>query len=363
MTETSTPLEREFIEVSDFDDCSALLKSSDYIIPPLSRDDLAAESLDDIQIETSLIFHNAMVNRLKRAYPFDPDRRKLQAMVRRFQTGENAEKQKLAARAAFEQIMRHHKAGTPLRLEEDLATPIVIAITNALLGCHLEHGDLGQALDIGFQSLIPAQSPSMTLAGWASYRPLLSSINTVIDANAYKKDGIIAQFLEFAEQNARPRDFVIMSSALLTIAGTSLIRSIIHVVQIILENKKIQDAMHGDAVDQVFKEMLRLYPPQTCIFRYNQDHSTARRRKFFAINLQKANRDPAHFKCPHEFDPKRKPVSTLTFGAGPFACDGAALTHMFFRETVRPLIIRSHGLKLVGGKASHHGAVIYDSFE
>lgn len=359
---TATP-EYEYFYVSDFEKCSSLLRASDFILPSITRADLCGAGLNDLQIEALLMYHRNMVKRTHCAYMFDDDRRKLQAMVRRFQTGAYAKGQELAARNTFEEIMRGHEAGYSLPLEDGFGTPITLAVINALLGCQMRLCEIGQSLEKGYQALQTGLPPRKVLDGWVSLGPLLSTIDRIIETEVYDKHGLIASFVDFANSNGRTRDFVVMSSALLLIASSSIIRSLHPIIGAILESREIRDSMVDSDPDQVFRELLRLHTPSINTLRYDQANSSETLKRFNVIELAKANRDASQFECPHKFDPDRSNKSALTFGLGPYACDGISMTQMLLRETVRPLMTRARGLKLLEGRADLPAAIIYDSFE
>ena len=61
-----------------------------------------------------------------------------------------------------------------------------------------------------------------------------------------------------------------------------------------------------------------------------------------------ANRDPAYFERPDEFDVTRQPNRHLAFAAGPHICLGAPLARMESRITVEQLMLHTRDIELVG---------------
>jgi cytochrome P450 len=51
-----------------------------------------------------------------------------------------------------------------------------------------------------------------------------------------------------------------------------------------------------------------------------------------SVSVAAANRDPAHYPNPDRFDPTRKNVAHLTFGAGPHVCLGMLLASTEWRS-------------------------------
>ena len=67
---------------------------------------------------------------------------------------------------------------------------------------------------------------------------------------------------------------------------------------------------------------------------------------FLSTRNGAANRDPAQFECPHQFDIERKNTSHLTFGAGPHFCPGAALARQDITSALNALLDRIENLEL-----------------
>ena len=62
------------------------------------------------------------------------------------------------------------------------------------------------------------------------------------------------------------------------------------------------------------------------------------------LNWTAANRDPAVFGDPDEFQPERNAEANLVFGVGPHVCPGRALTLMELRVAVAELLARTEQL-------------------
>ena len=58
------------------------------------------------------------------------------------------------------------------------------------------------------------------------------------------------------------------------------------------------------------------------------------------------NRDPAHYPDPDRFDPTRKNIAHLTFGAGPHVCLGMPLARMETTVAINALLDRLPDLHL-----------------
>lgn len=350
-------------DVTRYADARSLLLSSDFALPPISTAELAGGDLSDQQIGAILLYHRHMVARMRRAYPFDPERRKVQAMVRRYQLGSFAAHHQHAVRAKFEDILKRHPAGMPLPVESALGTPLALAAFNSLLGLNFRVDQLGDALAVGYKALVTGLPVRETLRGWLSYRPVVTAVDQALATHSYTADGLLAALVTFAEEHDRSRDFIIMSCAVIMIAGTSLNRSLASILRFALDEPEIADAIRGDSPDAAFEELMRLYPPLPTIFRYHPDESAPGCKAFSTIDLGAANRDADQFAQPAGFDPGRKRTAALTFGVGPYACDGVPMTRIFLRESVRALLTRATGLQLIDPDGDAPAVILYDRFE
>jgi cytochrome P450 len=59
-----------------------------------------------------------------------------------------------------------------------------------------------------------------------------------------------------------------------------------------------------------------------------------------SVSVAAANRDPAHYPDPDWFDPTRKNVAHLMFGAGPHVCLGMQLARMETTVAINALLDR-----------------------
>lgn len=105
-------------------------------------------------------------------------------------------------------------------------------------------------------------------------------------------------------------------------------------------------------VDQTLEEILRMTAAHGMgLMRYALEDVeiggvTVRRGDLVIISESAANRDPAVFDRPDEFDPGRKPNSHLAFGHGPHSCIGQSLARAELRAVFPALFRRFPGLRL-----------------
>lgn len=338
-----------------------LLLKHPYSIPLVTREDLVAQGFSAQQAEPLMLYYRRMVQRMELAYPFDEQRRKLQAMIRRHQTGERGLAQQEAVRQATEQVIASHPVGQPLSLNTDLGEPITLVAFNALLGLDLQLSDIAVALEVGSQAMISGQDPQKVVEGWLSYRPVVTAIDAAIVQGTYDENGLLAALVKFAAENDRDRDMIVMSCALLIVAGSSVHRSFAPLLRVILDNPDIADAIAQDTSMKSLDELLRLHPPLQKISRYDADASVGTDKHFTLVDVAKANACPHTFEQPEQYCPTRNNNGSMTFGYGPYACDGAHITRIFLNESIKVLLTRTEGLRFVEGTSEEAPSLVYDS--
>jgi cytochrome P450 len=121
----------------------------------------------------------------------------------------------------------------------------------------------------------------------------------------------------------------------------------------LLTNPQYLDEARGNEtfLRQAIEEGLRWEPPITSLIRTASVDTTIGGTKLKAgdtinVSISSANRDPARFDHPDEFDPHRSDLSHLTFGHGPHMCLGMHLARMESAVAIGMLLERIPDLRL-----------------
>ena len=110
-------------------------------------------------------------------------------------------------------------------------------------------------------------------------------------------------------------------------------------------------AVHSGFMPSAVRELLRYDSPvQFTGRRVTVDHSLHDRRlkrgDLVLALIGSANRDPSRFERPDQLDLGRRTAASLSFGAGPHFCIGAALTQLEAQLVFEAVLRRWPGLRL-----------------
>ena len=125
-------------------------------------------------------------------------------------------------------------------------------------------------------------------------------------------------------------------------------------VKALLETATPLSALAPDAVAATVEEILRFDPALHMFTRWAYADVKVlgqgfRRGDRVALLLAAANRDPAVWDDPAQFDPTRTPKPHASFGAGLHFCVGAPLARLELQVALPILFARLPGMRLAGG--------------
>ncbi len=230
-------------------------------------------------------------------------------------------------------------AGVEFDLMTDIALPLPIAVAAAWIG-----------LDIPAARLLREESPAIT-------RMLTdSSDTTAIENGTEALATLLTEFLPLAaDRRSHPGDDllsfiatdtdlelddVVITAIIIAIAGHETTANLLGAAMIRLLTPQREGIRPIDTVDTIedrlIVEVLRLDGPVQAVGRTATHDQvlgdvTIRAGEPVLVVLAAANRDPAIFNNPNEFQPDRTDLAPLTFGHGAHYCLGAALARL---ETV-----------------------------
>jgi cytochrome P450 len=226
----------------------------------------------------------------------------------------------------------------------DLAHPLPVAVICRLLGVPLEdEPEFSAASALSVQSL----DPFITFTGQAP-----ENMERQVQAEAWlfdylrdlvtrrrsdPADDLMSALIQVEESGDQlTEEEIIATCTLLLVAGhETTVNLIANAILAMLRQPQQWAALAGNAsrVPAVVEETLRYDPPVQLMGRIAADdmtigETTVVKGDTTMLLLAAAQRDPAAYDRPDEFDPDRESIRHLAFGKGPHFCLGAPLARL-----------------------------------
>jgi cytochrome P450 len=262
------------------------------------------------------------------------------------------------AERAADLVTRLAPAGSG-ELRRGFAGPMSAAIVTRALGID------GHEVDdvLGWYDSIVASVTAITAGEGASdegaraYRALRQRLEQVIshgEGDAGDERSLLAAAAE--QGDALTHDQIASNAAVLLFGGIETTEGMIaNAVLELLRRPELLERVTDDGdpalLDAVIDESLRLEPAAAVIDRYATADATLEgvaiaRGDLVRISITAANRDPALFEHPDEFDPGRPNLRRhLAFAQGPHVCVGVHLARLEARASLRALLTGLPGLR------------------
>ena len=193
--------------------------------------------------------------------------------------------------------------------------------------------------------------------GTRAYGALRQRLEQVISNGEGGADGERSLLAAAAQQgDALSHDQIASNAAVLLFGGIETTEGMIANATLELLRRpelldRVSEDQDGTLLDAVIDESLRLEPAAAVIDRYatvdtNLGGAAIERGDLVRISIAGANRDPALFDRPDEFDPARPNLRRhLAFAQGPHVCVGVHLARLEARASLRALLTGLPGLR------------------
>jgi cytochrome P450 len=238
-------------------------------------------------------------------------------------------------------------------LRRQLAGPLAVAVVTAALGLHDVDADTvlaWYAAIVAAVSEVTAGRP-VTAAGADAFGELRTSVARAIGHSS--EPSLLTEAMTSPE--GLSQDEVVSNAAVLMFGGIDTTEGmIVNAVRHLLGDPEALSLVRGDAdlLPNAIEESIRLEPAASVIDRYatrDVELSGARikRGDLVRVSIAGANRDPAVFTDPDQFNIRRaKARLNLAFAQGPHFCLGAQLARTETTVAVGRLLDRLPGLQL-----------------
>ncbi len=236
-------------------------------------------------------------------------------------------------------------------LRRGFAGPMSAAIVTRALG--LGDEEVGKVL--GWYEAIVASVTEITAgrgptaAGKAAYDGLRERLRTVTRAS--EGSSLLASAAAYSSLS---EDQIVANAAVLLFGGIETTEGMIANAALMLlarPEELVLARAAPAALDAAIEESLRLEPAAAVIDRYatadvRLGGAAIARGELVRISLAAANRDPAVFTNPDEFDPRRPRRGNLAFAQGPHVCVGVHLARLEARAALTALLVALPNLAL-----------------
>jgi cytochrome P450 len=252
----------------------------------------------------------------------------------------------------------------------DLAHPLPVAVICRLLGVPLEdEPEFSAASALSVQSL----DPFITFTGQAP-----ENMERQVQAEAWlfdylrdlvtrrrsdPADDLMSALIQVEESGDQlTEEEIIATCTLLLVAGhETTVNLIANAILAMLRQPQQWAALAGNASREpaVVEETLRYDPPVQLMGRIAADdmtigETTVVKGDTTMLLLAAAQRDPAAYDRPDEFDPDRESIRHLAFGKGPHFCLGAPLARLEGRVAFTALLTRFPEMRLAVDRRDLH---------
>jgi cytochrome P450 len=297
----------------------------------------------------------------------DPDHARVRGIVAKAFLARAAQ-----ARPKIEQIVEDALAALDGKagfdIVEDFACRVPIHVLGTILGCEEEdRGELRRWTEAGQRAFDPTMGDEGKKAAIEGRHGILTYFRERMELRrADPQDDLVSDLLAAQKAGAQISDGEILHNMFaLLVAGHLTTADLIGNGAMLLlthpeARAKIDEnpALIASAVD----EMLRFEPPIATTARFpNKDGTLGgcpyHKGDALTVSVLAANRDPAAFENPHEFDITRRPNPHLAFGAGSHMCVGAPLARMEGQVAISQLFARFPNLRLADDKPLQWRAV------
>ncbi len=278
-----------------------------------------------------------------------PRHTRLRALVLRAFTSRRIKELGPEMEALCEDLLAKLPQDGPFDLIEHYATPIPVIVICRLLGVPESMADQLLAWSGDMVAMYQARRDRAIEERAALAATEFSRFIRDYAEEKRKKpaDDLITQLLNAEENGARlSMDELITTCILLLNAGhEATVHTIGNGVKTLIEAKTPRAALTPDRIDQTVEEILRFDPPLHVFTRYcyeglEIDGHSFKRGDEVALMLAAANRDPAHWPAPEQFDPSRPVQTNTSFGGGLHFCVGAPLARLELRIAISKLFTR-----------------------
>ena len=279
-----------------------------------------------------------------------PVHTRLRSLVSRAFLSRQIERLRPGIESLCHRLIDHFEGQPEVDLLSAYATPIPVHVICSLLGVPTSMADQLLSWSHDMVSMYQARRDRAVEDAAVKATVAFSAFmrDYVQTRRRQPADDLLSELIRAGEDgNKLSEDELVTTAILLLNAGhEATVHSLGNGIKAMLERD-----IRTDISPRLIDEMLRFDPPLHLFTRYAlEDLEFAgiklRKGEKVGLMLGAANRDPARFAAPDEFQPQREPNPHVSFGAGIHFCVGAPLARMEMLIAVTTLFERLPHLRL-----------------
>jgi cytochrome P450 len=290
-------------------------------------------------------------------------------LVKGFTTAQIAN-QREGIQALADRAMEELEAQGEMDLLEDFANPLTVHVIAALLGMPQEDHHLLRPWSAAIVKLYEKNTTEQDeqAAETATIEFVRYLEGLLARRRTHPGDDLISVLAQVEDEGAVLKNDELISTCILLLnaghestvntAGNGMLALLRHPDQ--LAQLKANPALAGSAVE----EILRYDPPLQYFHRYVLEDTEFKGCSFkqgdtIGLLYGAANRDPAAFENPDNFDISRTPNKHLAFGKGRHFCLGAPLARLELEIIFNTLLARLPNIRLATEQPEYHTGLVF----
>jgi cytochrome P450 len=351
-------------DVNDLLVHKSLGRTMDHLLEP---EELTRRHYDESQCELAN-YHRYVSRNLLETEGKDHARLR-RLLVKGFTTAQIAN-QREGIQALADRTMDELEAQGEMDLLEDVANPLTVHVIAALLGMPQEDHHLLRPWSAAIVKLYEKNTTEQDeqAAETATIEFVRYLEGLLVQRRARPGDDLISVLAQVEDEGAVLKNDELISTCILLLnaghestvntAGNGMLALLRHPEQ--LAQLKANPALAGSAVE----EILRYDPPLQYFHRYVLEDTEFKGHAFkqgdtIGLLYGAANRDPAAFENPDNFDIKRTPNKHLAFGKGRHFCLGAPLARLELEIIFNTLLARFPNIHLAAEQPEYHTGLVF----
>lgn len=337
-----------------YDDVNKIFRDRRFgrqILHVMSREELGWSPIPD-ELKPFYAFEQHSLLELE-----PPDHTRLRKLVNRAFVARAVELLRPEIATLAHELIDRFPTSTPIDLIGNFCEPIPVNMISRLLGVPQDMGPQMVAWSHDMVAMYQANRDTETQAKAVEATTEFSQFmrGYIADRRKAPGDDLLSELITAEEEGGKlSEDELVTTAILLLNAGhEATVHGIGNGIKTILQNKVDVTSLlsSSESMAWAVEETLRFDPPLHLFTRFVLEDLewkglSLKKGQSVGLLLGSANRDPMVWENADQFDPTRRPLYNVAFGAGIHFCIGTPLARLEIQEAFRVLFSRLPKLKL-----------------